>query len=477
MIFERFVDSGLSQHSFVVGCQGSGEIAVIDPQRDVDVYLDYARDHGYRIAYVMDTHIHADFASGARELADKTGARLMLSGYDAGEHFRVQFPHEDLHEGDRIDIGNVRIEVRHTPGHTPEHLMFVVFDGARSRDEPIALITGDFLFVGSLGRPDLLGEEAKRALARQMFASVRDKLADLPDGVEVHPGHGAGSACGAGMAGRPVSTLGYERATNPYLDPSLSEDAFVEKLLHGLPEIPDFYPRNKGINSEGPKDVIPLPGMQAIEPDEVARRVEAGEVTVIDLRDPLAFGGGHVPGALGIGIRGPFANWAGWVTPDDHPVILIDDTGDPAVIEQAVRSMVRTGRDYIDGYVRGGMAAWAGAGLPLDTLAQVDARGAADRVARGEARLVDVRTPAEYAAGHVDAAVHRPVAETREGVPGVDPEEPVAVVCGSGYRSTVAASILQRLGYRHVMNVVGGMGAWEAAGVGEASPSGRRDAA
>ncbi|WP_018867125.1 MULTISPECIES: rhodanese-like domain-containing protein [unclassified Thioalkalivibrio] len=468
MIFERFVDPGLSQHSFVVGCQGSGEIAVIDPQRDVDVYLEYAERNGYRITRVMDTHIHADFASGARELADKTGARLLLSGHDAGEHFQVQFPHEDLVEGDAVQLGNVRIETRHVPGHTPEHLMFVVYDGARSGEDPIAIITGDFLFVGSLGRPDLLGEEAKQALARQMFHSVREKLADLPDGVEVHPGHGAGSACGAGMAGRPVSTLGYERRTNPYLDPSLDEDAFVHQLLNGLPPIPDFYPRNKRINSEGPKAVIPLPGMTALDPDAVSSRAAAGEVTVIDLRDPLAFGGGHIPGALGIGIDGGFANWAGWVTPDDTPIVLVDRNGDPAVIEQAVRQLVRTGRDYIEGFVRGGMAAYASAGLPLATLAQLDAPAARTAIADGRLRLVDVRAVSEFEAGHAEAAVNQPVADTRTGIPGIDKAEPVAVVCGSGYRSTVAGSILQRLGYHQVYNVVGGMQAWDrAAATGE----------
>lgn len=475
MILERFEDPGLSQFSFVVGCQGSGEIAVVDPQRDVDVYLDYAERHGYRIAYVMDSHIHADFASGARELADKTGAHLLLSGHDEGEHFQVQFPHEDLHHGDVIRMGNVRLEVRHVPGHTPEHLMFVVYDGARSEQDPIAILTGDFLFVGALGRPDLLGDEAKQALARQMFASVRDQLGDLPDGVEVHPGHGAGSACGAGMAGRPVSTLGYERRTNPYLDPTLDEGAFVEKLLHGLPPIPDFYPRNKRINSEGPRAVIPLPGLdRPLEPAEVARRAESGEVTVIDLRDSLAFGGGHIPNALGIGIDGPFANWAGWVTPDDTPIVLVDQGGDPAVIERAVRHLVRTGRDYIEGYVRGGMAAYNMAGLPLATLNQMDARRARDAVTRGAVRLVDVRAVSEYSAGHAEGSVNRPVADTREGVPVIDRDEPVAVMCGGGYRSTVAGSILQRLGYREVYNVVGGITAWNRV---EPGGSGEREAA
>ena len=213
MIFERFEEPGLSQYSYGVGCQGTGAIAVIDPMRDIDVYIDYAQRNGVTISHVLETHIHADFASGARELAERTGAQLCLSSFDEGELFEIQFPRTKLDDGDFIDIGNVKLVARHTPGHTPEHMSYLVYDLQRSPDTPMAMLSGDFLFVGSLGRPDLLGKAETDGLARKLHASVR-ALDGLPDSIEIHPGHGAGSMCGAGMSGRPMSTLGYERIAN-----------------------------------------------------------------------------------------------------------------------------------------------------------------------------------------------------------------------------------------------------------------------
>jgi hydroxyacylglutathione hydrolase len=383
MLFERFEDTDLSQYSYAVGCPRAGELAIVDPRRDVDVYLDFAHRHGLRITRVLETHIHADFASGARELAERTGAELAVSGYDRGETFEVRFPHRDLREGDAVELGSVRIEPLHTPGHTPEHLAFLVFDGARSREVPMLALTGDFLFVGSVGRPDLLGEEAKRGLAERFYASVRDKLGALPEGIEVHPAHGAGSMCGAGMSGRPMSTLGFERAANPYLDPGLSQERFVERLLASAPPFPPYYRRMKRINSEGPRLLggLPggLPGLGPIPVDRFAARLATGEPVVVDLRDYLAFGGAHVPGSFGIGLGGNLATWAAWAVPYDRPILLVGDGeggeggengaggggGDREAVERAVRALVRVGLDDVEGYLDGGIEAWQQAGLPL----------------------------------------------------------------------------------------------------------------
>jgi hydroxyacylglutathione hydrolase len=241
MLLERFEDAGLAQYSYAVGDEAVAKVAVVDPRRDVDVYLDWAAARRLAITDVLETHVHADFASGARELAARTGATLHLSAYDQGERYEVSYPHAPMREGDAVELGAVRLTALHTPGHTPEHLAFLVHDTTRSSAVPIAALTGDFLFVGSLGRPDLLGEEAKHALARALFASVREKLAGLPDGLEVHPGHGAGSMCGAGMSARPFSTLGFERIANRFLDPELNDEAFVERFLASLPHFLPYY--------------------------------------------------------------------------------------------------------------------------------------------------------------------------------------------------------------------------------------------
>ena len=469
MLFEAFEEKGLSQMSYAIGCQQSNELAIVDPRRDIDFYLDFAAEEGFVIRHVLDTHIHADFASGARELAEATGAKLHLSDYDGNEDYEVAFDHLPMEEGDSIQMGNVRLEALHTPGHTPEHLTFLVYDGARSPDVPVVALTGDFLFVGSLGRPDLLGEEATRGMAKQAFHSVREKLKHLPDGLEIRPGHGAGSACGGGMAGRTVSTLGYERIANPLLDPNLSEDEFVELLLGNLPPAPDFYPRNKVINSEGPK---PVQGMvdllpeeiEAFDIDELKAQMDNGAV-VIDIRDRLAFNAAHIKGSLGIEFGDNLSTWAGWVAPPDKPLILVDHEGDDELISDAIRALVRVGQDRVVGFLDGGFDAWLKAGEPFAHIPLVDAETAKNDLDHDRRALWDNRETSEWDEGHALGARHLAAHEVRGGIDGVAKDAPITLVCGSGMRSTVAASLLLREGYTNVANLMGGMDAWEEAGL------------
>jgi hydroxyacylglutathione hydrolase len=464
VIFERFEDKGLAHYSYAVGCEALRTVAIVDPRRDVDVYLSFAAGRGLRITHVLETHIHADFASGARELAERTGAELAVSGHDEGETFQVSFPHRDLRDGDEIEIGAARLRALHTPGHTPEHLSYLVFDGARSDVVPMLMLSGDFLFVGSLGRPDLLGEEQKRALAGRLFDSVREKLSVLPDGLEVHPAHGAGSMCGAGMSGRPMSTLGYERLANPYLDPALSREAFLAKILGNVPPFPPYYRRMKRVNSEGPRLLgEELPGRKRLPVEELRDLMEEGGV-VIDLRDQIAFGGGHIPGAFGVGAGSDLSAWAAWVVPYDRPVALVTQAREQ--VDPAVRALVRVGLDDLRGYLDGGITAWTGVGLPLAEVPQIGACQLEESLQDGDrVTVVDVRTVSEWNAGHVEGAIHIPGGDLADRAGELPRDGRLAMICNSGYRSTVAASVLARRGFGNVVNVTGGMQAWRKAGL------------
>lgn len=461
MIIERFEDAGLAQYSYLIGCPAAGTAAVIDPRRDCDVYIDYAAANGYKIRHVLETHIHADFASGALELAERVGVKPELSGYDEGEDFEVGFEHADLKEGDSITFGSVRIEPVHTPGHTPEHLSYVVYDLARSESTPMAMLTGDFLFVGSLGRPDLLGEDMEADLANQLFDTVRKKLPPLPDSLEIMPGHGAGSMCGSGMAGTPTSTLGYERATNPYLRPDLTREDFVAEILGSAPPFPDYYRRMKRVNSEGPRVLGQLPGMKDLGAAAVEEHLAAGGV-VVDLRHEFSFGGGHIPESFGIGLRRPFSMWAAWVVPYDTPIVLVGE--DRSGIAEAVRGLIRVGLDDVVGHLKGGIRAWVSQGRPISATPFVGVNAAHSAIGAAEGPVVlDVREDSEMAQGRIEGSIQIPAGRLSERLDELPADREIVVMCGNGYRSTVAASVLERAGIPGAQVIAGGIGAWRAA--------------
>ncbi len=455
MKLQRFEVPGLAHYSYIVA--GNGEAAVVDPKRDFDTYLDYAAANSLKITRILETHIHADYASGALELARATGAELWLSQHDTGEDFEYAFPHREFADGDEMRLGDLSIKALFTPGHTPEHLSFVVHDLSRG-PHPLAMLSGDFLFVGSVGRPDLLGEQAKRRLAEQLYDSMKKRIAALPDGVEVHPAHGAGSMCGSGMSDRPQSTLGHERLANAFFHHT-DRETFIEHVLSTVPPFPDYYRRMKRVNSAGPKLLGGIPGGEALTPQNFAALLKKADAVVIDLRPPESFGGAHIPGALNIGGGPTFAMWAAWVVPYDRPLLLAGD--DSTDYESARRALVRVGLDDIRGTLRGGLSAWIQAGFEQAHIPQVSVAELRERLARDQAYLLDVRTDAEWRSGRIEGAHYIMAGYLAERLGELPRDKPLHIICGSGYRSSIAASLLRRSGFRDVTNVVGGMTAWK----------------
>jgi hydroxyacylglutathione hydrolase len=445
MKIERFEVAGLAQYSYVIS--DGGEAVVIDPMRDIERYVAYAEREKLLVTAVVETHIHADFAAGSMALVQATGAELALSGYDSTERYVYSMRHRRLMDGDTVKVGSVRLQALFTPGHTPEHLSYLL----RGADGELkGMFSGDFLFAGALGRPDLLGEEAKVELAKELYKSATKRIAGLPDELAVYPGHGAGSLCGAGMSDRAETTLGYERATNAYF--GYGETEFVEKILASVPPMPTYYPRMKALNAKGAAVLETLPGGATLRVAQVeALRADA---TVLDVRSMKAFAAGHVPGAVSLGTEGNLSMWAGWLLDATKPIVLIaEDEGEAARV-----ALVRVGLDEMVGRLEAGMSAWEEAGMPMETTVSMTAAEVAG--ALGEVLVVDVRNDSEMGLGAIVGSQHVTLGDLSARLGEIERGRPVVTVCESGYRATAAASLLQAAGFEDVRTMEGGMGEW-----------------
>ncbi len=462
MVFESFYLSCLAHASYLIG--DGGEAAVVDPQRDVEQYLAAASAHGLAIKWVLETHLHADFVSGHVELAARTGATIVLS-HRAGAAFR----HRAVRDGDTLRLGAVRIEVLETPGHTPEGVCYLVTDEAHAGTAP-RLLTGDTLFIGDVGRPDLVTSKGFTGdeMAGLLYDSLRTRILTLPDAVEVYPAHGAGSACGRNISRERSSTIGEQRRFNLALR-EMSKDAFIRLVTTDLAPPPAYFGHDAETNRRGAAALADLPVPPALAPDAVERALAAGAL-VLDVREANAFLGGHVPDSVHIGLGGQFAPWAGALLPVDAPLVLVTESAEE--VGEARMRLARVGLERVIGYLDGGVAAWEAAGRPVRAMTQmtVDELAAARS---GTLHVVDVRRPTEFATTRIPEATSLPLDDLRAlAAPGgaaLDPlsgvAAPLAVTCQGGYRSAIAASLLARHHRGPIVNVIGGTAAWIASGL------------
>ncbi len=468
MFFKRFYDDGLAQASYLIGCDATGEALVIDANRDVAQYEAAAVAEGLRITHVSETHIHADYVSGSRELAHRTGAQLLLSG-EGGRDWQYAFALGSgarlLRDDDQFFVGRVRIDVMHMPGHTPEHIAFLVTDLAAS-DRPVGLCSGDFVFVGDVGRPDLLERAANfagtmEAAAHTLFRSLQ-RFRDLPDFLQLWPGHGAGSACGKALGAVPQSTVGYEKVANWALS-ILDEDEFVREVLAGQPEPPFYFAEMKRINRDGPAILGGFAVPPQLDASDLVQQLAAGSI-IADTRGSPAFTAGHVPGTLNIPLSKSFNTYAGWLLPYDRDVRFIAAGPDEAA--RAVRELAMIGLDRVAGwYDAETPAAWAANGRPLEKVQEATASAIAPRILRGEVTVLDVRNASEWDHGHLPGAVHIPYGQLARRIGEVPRARPLAVQCQGGTRSAIASSILLAHGFTGVMNLGGGYDEWTGEGL------------
>ena len=455
MFFEQFYLTCLAHASYMIG--SGGEAAVVDPQRDVDLYLKVAAEQNLKIRHIFETHLHADFVSGHKELAARTGAQIYI-GAQAG----AAFPHVPLADRFEVKVGSIRVRALETPGHTPESVCFVVIDEEKS-SQPWAVLTGDTLFIGDVGRPDLSRTHTPQQLAALLYDSLHRKLLTLPDATLVYPAHGAGSLCGRSMRAERSSTIGTERLTN-YALQIASREEFVRQLTANLPARPDYFLEDAEINRSGATALTELSPLAPLTPAELQTMLHAG-ANVIDVRPGDQFAAGHVPGSIGIALSGQFASWAGGILGIHSKPILVADSD--AQVEEARMRLARVGIEHVGGFLAGGFAAWQKAGMPVLVTPQISPHDLGKKLQEGSVRVLDVRREGEWQAGHIAQADWRALDTFPHGLPVLDGNHPIAVHCKSGYRSMIACSLMERAGHRNVINVAGGFDAWQAAGLPE----------
>ena len=457
MYFEQFYLGCLAHASYLLGSESEG--IVVDPQRDVEIYLEAAQKQGLAIRHIFETHLHADFVSGHQELAARTGATIYLSRA-AG----ATFPHVAVDDGYKLRVGKLNLEVLATPGHTPESISLLVTDDENAQ-KPWAVLTGDTLFIGDVGRPDLSPTHTPVQLAGMLHDSLNQKLMTLPDGVLVYPAHGAGSLCGRNMRAERFSTIGTERLTN-YALQIKDRDEFVRQMTSNLPARPDYFLEDAAINRAGAPALSDLPELKAIAPHELKAMLDKG-ATALDVRPGDDFIAAHVPGSVSIPLSGQFASWAGAVLGLSSKPVLVAANAEQ--LSEARTRLARIGIEDVSGYLDGGVEGWRNAGLPTEQVKQITAQELASRMASGNIGVLDVRREAEFETGHIEGADWHPLDRFKAALPDIAKDAPVAVHCKGGYRSLIALSLLERAGYHNVVDLAGGFDAWVGAGLPSSS--------
>jgi hydroxyacylglutathione hydrolase len=465
MLLKRFYDDGLAQASYLVGAETTGEALVIDPLRDLEPYVAAAAAEELRITHVTETHIHADFLSGARDLVEHTGARLLVSG-EGGADWQYRFDASEsaelLRDGDSFTIGEIKIEARHMPGHTPEHLVFFATDGAVA-DKPVGIFTGDFIFAGDVGRPDLLERAANVAgtmeqSARALFHSLR-KMREFPEYLQLWPGHGAGSACGKALGSMPSTTLGYERLFNWAFQIS-DEDEFVQRVLAGQPEPPRYFGRMKALNRDGPpprqaRDVV------RIDVNTLAGIMDHREATIVDTRSSARFAAGFIPGTINIPAGRSFPTWAGSLLSPDRDTVIIAEGEVPA--RDLVRELSLIGLDRVAGWAGTEVIeAWRSAGRDIDCVRTVDANALAEL---DDVEVIDVRAESEWEGGRIPGARHIFLGNLLDESEKLARDRLLVIACQGGSRSSIGASLLRARGFTNIINFTGGFAEWRKAGL------------